>query len=345
MKRIVLCFDGTWDKPADEAIPADQRVESNVSRFHRSVTPAAADGVEQVAWYNEGVGTHWYDQLAGGAFGAGLDLHILDGYRYLVETYYDGDEVYVLGFSRGAYTARSLVGMIRNCGLVRPRFAGLQAAVAYGIYRTRDDGPDSVVARSFRSQFAREISIRFLGVWDTVGALGIPLHWANRVNLAYYQFHDTRLSGIVENAYQAIALDEHRQDYDICLWDPPEKPTQALEQRWFIGAHADVGGGYADRRLSDLTLRWMEDRAAAVGLGLEPVALGTDNYLGPVTDSYALFLDGLYAKVHPQRHYRSVLSTRFGNEVLDPSIDLRRRAADLGYQPANAGLPVLTTGG
>src|SRR5437762_1956601 len=105
MKRIVLCFDGTWNKPGDEALPLEERVESNVSRFYRSVAAAGPDGVGQVKWYNQGVGTHWYDRVAGGAFGAGLDLHIIEGYRNLAETYDEGDEVYVLGFSRGAYTA------------------------------------------------------------------------------------------------------------------------------------------------------------------------------------------------------------------------------------------------
>src|SRR4051812_1184222 len=142
MKRIVLCFDGTWNTPADEAIPEDQRVETNVRRFFRSVAPIGPDGIEQDAWYNEGVGTFRLNKLAGGAFGAGLDQHILDGYRHLVETYNEGDEIYILGFSRGAYTARSLVGMLRNCGLVRPTLAPLQIGIAYGIYRTRDDGPD-----------------------------------------------------------------------------------------------------------------------------------------------------------------------------------------------------------
>lgn len=339
MKRIVLCFDGTWNHPDDAAADAEERVESNVVRFHRSVAPAGPGGVQQDAWYNEGVGTSWWNRLEGGAFGTGLDFHIMEGYRRLAETYQDGDEVYVLGFSRGAYTARSLVGMIRNCGLVRAGFASVGTGIAYGIYRTRDDGPDSLAARAFRAQFAREISIRFLGVWDTVGALGIPLRFADRLNMAFYQFHDTELSHIVENAYQAIALDEHRVNYDITLWDPKEKPDQVLEQRWFVGAHADVGGGYPDRRLSDLALRWMQDRASGLGLSLTPVAPGADSALGTLTDSYAQFLDGLYARADPP-HFRRVLGTQFGNEGLDPSIDARR-TQDATYRPPNPGLPPL----
>ena len=117
MKRIVLCFDGTWNKPGDETLPPEERVESNVSRFFRSVAGSGADGVEQVKWYNQGVGTRWYDRIIGGTLALG-STYIIAGYQHLAETYSEGDEVFVLGFSRGAYTARSLVGMVRNCGLV-----------------------------------------------------------------------------------------------------------------------------------------------------------------------------------------------------------------------------------
>lgn len=237
MKRIVLCFDGTWNTPADDSIPPSQHVETNVWRFFRSVDPTGTDGVEQEAWYDQGVGTSRLNKVAGGAFGAGLDKHILDGYSHLVSVYDPGDQIYVLGFSRGAYTARSLVGLIRNCGIVKRNFlTKTQIGVAYGIYRTRDDGPDSATAVTFRNLFSHEAKIHFLGVWDTVGALGIPLSAASRFNAAFYQFHDTGLSGIVERAYHAIAVDEHRHEYDATLWTPQEKPNQILEQRWFPGA-------------------------------------------------------------------------------------------------------------
>lgn len=336
MKRIVLCFDGTWDKPGADAAS----IESNVARFYQTLAPVGPDGVRQQGWYNEGVGTNWWDHLAGGAFGAGLDRHILDGYRYLVENYEDGDDVFVLGFSRGAYTARSMVGMVRNCGLVCKEFADLKVLFAYGVYRTRDDGPDSTVAKAFRAAFSRPLTIRFLGVWDTVGALGIPLHLLDHLNRALYEFHDTTLSNIVENAYQAVALDEHRDAYQACLWDPPAKPSQTVEQRWFVGAHCDVGGGYPHRRLSDLALRWMQERAAVLGLALTPVVVGDDNYRGTLTDSYSDFMDPLYRRLHPPV-CRRVFATRFGNEVVDGTIERRREEAALDYKPQNEGLPLL----
>lgn len=337
MKRIVICFDGTWNKPADETEPTDSQVETNVRRFYESVLDANADGVPQLRWYDEGVGTHWYDHALGGFFGAGLDLNIVEGYKYLAEQYDDGDEVFVLGFSRGAYTARSLVGMIRNCGLVEKRHVGLGVGAAYGIYRTRGDKVDSFTARRFRSMFSRVIGIKFLGVWDTVGALGIPLNVLKNLNMKFYEFHDTQLSGIVENAYQAIAIDENRELYAICLWDPKTMPEQTIEQRWFIGSHCNVGGGFAERDLSDMPLRWMQDKADALGLELTPVQVAANNYRGKRQDSYLEFLSGKYARLKP-RYSRSVETTQFGNETIDESVDKLRRE-DATYTPQNTGLP------
>ena len=340
MNRIVICFDGTWNKPADEGLDETLRVETNVRRFFESVAERGADGARQIKWYDEGVGSKWYDAFIGGAIGAGLELNIIQGYEFLAKNYQAGDEVYVLGFSRGAYTARSLVGMIRNCGLIKNEFLGLRTAMAYGIYRTRDDGPDSATAKAFKSMFCRDISIKFVGVWDTVGALGIPLHILNAFNARFYEFHDTRLSQIVDNAYQAVAVDEHRIDFDICLWNPETKPEQALEQRWFVGAHCDIGGGYRDRRLSDMALGWMQDKAAALGLALKRVSVAAENSKGVFTDSYSEFLKGVYAKRNA-RHYRKVGSTKFGNEIVDDSVQ-KRRKEDKEYEPQNDGLPKLT---
>jgi len=340
MKRIVICFDGTWNRPADEKLPSERQVETNVCRFWNSVKEIGTDGIKQIKWYDEGVGTKWYDRFIGGSIGAGLELNIVQGYEFLAKEYEDGDEVYVLGFSRGAYTARSLVGMIRNCGLILPKHLTLRVPMAYGIYRTRGDSVDSFTAKVFRAAFCREIKIKFVGVWDTVGALGVPLHLLQDVNMKFYEFHDTNLSSIVENAFHAIAVDENRIDYQACLWNPEAPAQQKLEQRWFIGAHCDVGGGYPDRRLSDVTLRWMQEKASITGLAVNPVAIGAENYRGVLTDSYAQFLGRIYAQEKP-RHYRALGTTRFGNEIVDESVQ-RRRKEDPSYRPQNPGLAKLT---
>lgn len=201
-KRIILCFDGTWNRPGDENVDESEQVETNVRRFYEAVADHSPDGKMQFKWYDQGVGTHWYDQVLGGVTGFGLEFNIMESYRVLAKNYEDGDDVFVLGFSRGAYTARSLVGFLRNCGLVEKKLVDLKVGIAYGIYRTRDDGPDSMIAKAFRKMFSREIKVKFVGVWDTVGALGIPLKLFKDVNVKFHEFHDTHLSGIVENAFQ-----------------------------------------------------------------------------------------------------------------------------------------------
>ena len=161
--------------------------------------------------------------------------------------------MFVFGFSCGAYTARSLVGMIRNCGLLPAGGSGdgpdsLAMLEAYELYRARDEGPDSEAAMAFRAtRKSPLINIKCLGVWDTVGALGIPIESFEAFNKQAFEFHDVQLSGLVENAFHAVAVDENREPYKVTLWAPNERPRQVLEQRWFIGAHADVGGGYESR--------------------------------------------------------------------------------------------------
>lgn len=144
------------------------------------------------------------------------------------------------------------MAFVRNAGLLRREHIG-RVSEAYALYRTRDEGADSENARFFRGKYSQEIEIHFLGVWDTVGALGVPVESFDWFNKSYYQFHDTELSGIVKNAFHAIAIDEHRRNYQCTLWDPKGKPNQRIEQTWFSGAHANIGSGYSSDLLSDLS--------------------------------------------------------------------------------------------
>jgi uncharacterized protein (DUF2235 family) len=346
--RLVLCFDGTWDRPSSDADPL-QRVETNVVRFYDSVLHGSQkDGAVQTKWYDTGVGTgDWLDTVSGGAFGFGIDEKIRNGYRFLVENYPHPDpgdqEVYILGFSRGAYEARSLVGMIRNVGLLTPDNL-YRLRDAYALYRNRDPSADTDQAVAFRAKYAREIKVRFLGVWDTVGALGIPVAALQWLNAAEYGFHDTELSGIVQTAAHAVAVDEHRIDFQATLWSAVPKPDQSVEQRWFVGSHGNVGGGSADRRLSDLALAWMQGKAAGAGLAIDPAAIpavAAVNQLAPIEDSYQKFLDGLYARTHPI-YLRPMQLAAGSTQVIDASV-LGRRAADPVYNPGNVGFPIRGT--
>jgi uncharacterized protein (DUF2235 family) len=333
MKRIVLCFDGTWNTPDDDTDDGDE--STNVHLLHQAVAAADAAGVKQDKWYDEGVGTRWYTKIPGGAFGVGLSENIREGYEALVDRYEDGDEIFVFGFSRGAYTARSLVGMIRNAGLLRRQHRKL-VGKAYALYRTRNDTADSENSRFFRQSYAREVKVKCVGVWDTVGALGVPLKSFQWFNRHYYEFHDTELSGIVENGFHALAIDEHRENYQATLWAPRQKPAQRIEQAWFVGAHSNVGGGYKERALSDVTLKWMVERVGKhTGLAFDAAKLpGAATSVGaPIVDSYAKFLRGVYKTVS-ERYLRPIGVTTFGAERVDPSV-VERWRNDPHYRPKN----------
>ena len=261
----MVCCDGTWNTPdqQDNGKPSP----TNVVKTVRTVAKRDSGGSPQLVYYDEGVGTHWFDRLTGGAFGYGLSTNIRQAYRYLVRHYEPGDEVFLFGFSRGAYTARSTAGFIRKCGLLKREHAS-RIDEAYAFYRRRDDGshPAGVEAQDFRRKYSHEIRIRFIGVWDTVGALGIPFHIL-RVFNRRLEFHDVKLSSYVENAFQALAIDEKRRIFIPAIWQKqPHAVDQVLEQVWFAGVHSNVGGGYADSSLSDIAFLWMKNRAERCGL-------------------------------------------------------------------------------
>lgn len=331
-KKIIIFFDGTWNTP-DVKSEIKGNKSTNVWKLYSFINAADENGTAQEKWYDKGVGTAWYDRISGGAFGVGLSENILDGYRQLVNTYDAGDLVYIFGFSRGAYTARSLVGLIRNAGLLKPEHIDLTNE-AYGLYRTRDEGADSDRAKLFRDNFSRTITIHMLGIWDTVGALGIPLESFNWFNRSYYEFHDTELSSIVHNAYHALAIDEWRKNYECTLWEPKSKPNQRVEQVWFSGAHANIGGGYADSSLSNIALVWMANKAIECGLGLDTKKIPSPPKTTiPTTNSYKEFLGGAYSQFN-RPHYRDIGKTAFGQESIDPSVEERLKH-DPEYKPKN----------
>ena len=255
LRKLILCLDGTWNHPDDDQAQ-DRQVETNVRGSSRP--PSTVRGVpDQIKWYDDGIGNHcWFDRLGAGAFGLGLDEKILDAYRYLAETYEDGDRVFLFGYSRGVYSARSLIGLIRKCGFSTATTLSKKPAKRTPFTEIATPW----IARRpspFASADSREITIDPDRRLHSVGALGIPLEMFAFYNRKKYEFHDVMLSSIVELAYHAMALDEHRKVFDITLWDPPAPVDQVLEQRWFPGSHADVGGGEPDRRLSDIALGWM----------------------------------------------------------------------------------------
>ena len=362
MKRLAIFLDGTWNDPGSE---------TNVHKLYSAVAVEGADRVQQLTYYDPGVGTTKYQKILGGAVGLGLSENVRDAYSWLLQNYVDNDEVYVIGFSRGAYTARSLGGLIAGCGLAR---AGAPFGVdyLYDRYQLRKETALPIYRLSYIRQsgerklteeeetllkFSRRIDIKMMGVWDTVGALGVPWTGMPLIGRDRFYFHNPNLSKIYKNAFQALAIDEHRGAYSPTLWTlytpnsadgqqppPPEMPRlENVEQRWFIGAHANVGGGYPDDRLSRLPLAWLQSKSVSVGLQFSKTFdLTGDEHLTDPVDSYAKFMFRLYRPLTLWRRYYRPIGA-FANQVkggwsfpVNESIDgsVFRRWADVPhYRP------------
>jgi uncharacterized protein (DUF2235 family) len=277
MSSIVICCDGTWNSADQEkkkvmvkGVEVEELCVTNVLKIACRLCKKKKDGSLQLVYYDQGVGTgNLADRIGGGAFGDGLQANINDAYRFLVANYEPGDSIFIFGFSRGAYTARSIAGMIRRCGILR-RDAVRQYPEARALYRSGILATDAAAVK-FREANAieTETPIQCVGVWDTVGALGVPLGVFEALNEKKYQFLDTSLSHVVKFAFHALAVDEHRKPFLPTLWATEPAPGQTLRQVWFAGAHSDIGGGYPEQGLSDLALDWMMDSAKTAGLEVD----------------------------------------------------------------------------
>jgi uncharacterized protein (DUF2235 family) len=360
MKRIALFLDGTWNEPGDN---------TNVWRLKVMLAAADPSGISQIGYYDEGVGTHWYDRLCGGAIGSGLSLNVRQAYQWLVERYDDEDEVFIFGFSRGAYTARSVAGMIMKCGLLYPGAAmtgmeifiryqiGKEARPIYELKHIVDSKLGKLTTDEQRLLMnSRRIPIKMIGVWDTVGALGIPWTQAPLIGRGKFYFLNTNFSKLYEHAYQAVAIDENREPYRPTLWtkftpaipDPtPSGPpsVQQVEQRWFTGAHCNVGGGYAGDELAQIPLVWLQEKAIQCGLSFRHViALRGNEVLCEPRDSYKEFLRGVYRVATFGRRYYRVIgapssqvkggTSRPINEWIDGSVFERWKRVQT-YRPPN----------
>lgn len=277
-KKLVIFCDGTWNEPTERG--------TNVVRMLQATDFLDADGNPQLTHYIAGVGTRKDEKVIGGAFGFGISDNIKDAYAFIVSNYEPGDEIYLFGFSRGAYTARSIAGLIHNLGVLK-RWNLPLVSIAYDHYKDKavEWRPGGASAQTFRAENCHPYptKIKFLGVWDTVGALGAPYgEILGRLfdKLFKTSFHDVTLSASVDSAYHALAADERRWPFrptPIALTDYhlerdakniAEKGFPLYKQRWFPGVHSNVGGGYQEHGLSDYALVWMAERAAENGLKL-----------------------------------------------------------------------------
>lgn len=349
-KRIALFLDGTWNTVTDN---------TNVWRMKSLCRNDAG----QVCYYSAGVGTANGEQLRGGMLGYGLDKEVLDAYEWLSEVHEEGDRIFIVGFSRGAYTARSLAGLISKCGLLRPG-ATVSLKQLYSRYKrgstvrtVRELQNVPVEQRTLEDRlllkYSKIVPIWFQGVWDTVGALGVPFGHIPVLSRDCHGFLETDLRINQTNAYHALAIDEHREAFAPTLWvkhtrpgveSYPDREIAHVEQRWFVGAHADVGGGYDNGLLAQPSLIWMLQKAQAHGLVFKaPVELDLDEVSGLIHDSFGEMAWGIYkAAKLGRRFHRPIgatlvdgeVTTKPINETIDSSVFDRARA-DSGYRPPN----------
>jgi uncharacterized protein (DUF2235 family) len=286
MKRLVVCCDGTWKAESSSTVSNIIKIAQTI-RF--DAPGPAGEPIQQWVSYVSGPGARGFlaDRLMGGAFGLGLEANLSSAYWHLALNWEPGDEIYIFGFSRGAFTARSLAGLIGRIGILTPE------AMIEGKYpdalkihhqpapkKTPEnpDPPDPQEWIDFRAKYCTHpVKINFLGVFDTVGALGVP-----GLTSLHYKFHDVKLGSNVHCARQALAINERRRAFEPCLWEVPIEPDvkyprkyERVKQVWFEGVHSDIGGGYEEGGLSDITLRWMVTEAEAVGLAFDRERLRT----------------------------------------------------------------------
>lgn len=446
-RRLVMCLDGTWNNRDDTT-----NVFHHFALALKDASGKAQNAVSQIKFYLKGVGTGVLDGISGGAFGFGLEGNVRAAYDWLVEQYRDGadasctDEIYIFGFSRGAYTARSLVGFIAMCGLLRrgaplsvnqlwddycilgrerehrisfwdkvfgsaptetrritdlildpwrieryeeKRGEGLSETNG-GVTKPNDRVPgqllDQLNTREWLLvRWSRRVRITYLGVYDTVGALGLDALAIPGIKSKLALHHNMRATTIVQNCRHALAIDENRSSFNhtpfleyvghaaeeednqgraLQASDPETHWKQAhamwcrkIEQRWFVGAHSNIGGGYPDNQLAQGPLEWLLDGARKLGLEAEPFDYARPQGLPPVRDSFAEFAKPWWTEIiRGKRFYRrlqpppelyagpikqndtnspaSGFTLRSINEHVDQSV-FDRVAVDPTYRPPN----------
>lgn len=325
-KKIVFCADGTWDDPNSQ---------TNVYRIYKSLKNIPD---VQLTTYDTGVGTEgsFLEHWLGGAVGAGLFQKIKDGYTAISAQYQPGDEIFLFGFSRGAYTVRSLAGLIAICGLPTVKQDDPKCLqIAFEAYRNTAHRTMLLedLNETYRMDNAR---IKLLGVWDTVGSLGIPAIFGG-IDVCQYGFLDTNLHPDVLNAVQVLAIDEQRLQYQPSLWTSAPAPEQTITQCWFAGDHCDAGGGYPlktdqDPALSNITFLWMANHAANFGLQFQEGVLPDPIVPTAPPDALATLHNsrtGLYG-LFPS-HVRNIIQS----SLIASSVSTRCCNQGLKYAPQN----------
>ena len=338
-KRIVLCLDGTWNNPTMTKEREDGRKvfkPTNVLKMARAVRPLAKDGVHQVVYYDTGVGAlgkypgtsnkviGYSDKLWGGAHGAGFEANVEQAATFLTNNYLKGDKVFLLGFSRGAAQARALADFISWLGGLPIKSDAYYLPRFYRFYlEHRGERPPSAMADDEEKAAVirlQDANIELLAVWDTVIALGSRVKAAFGWDSSKRDFYVAQSpTACVQHARQAIAIDERRFDFKMEVWQSKNEAL-SMKQKWFAGVHSNVGGGYANDGLANVTLDWFVDEASELGLDFD------NKFLQP------------YRKYpQDQAHDTRTAWMKIEDTV---GIGFRRRVRNLTGHPASAELEV-----
>lgn len=333
MKRLILCADGTWNEAEknDEATGRPQ--PTNVLKTARAVLPRSSKGVDQVVYYHYGLGTAGgLDKFTGGAFGEGIEINVRSLYRFLVYNYEPGDEIYMFGFSRGAFTVRTLAGFMAKVGLLEKDDEYYTPKV-YALYESSKAADSAEWRAAFRRiRDTRPCPpIRFMGVWDTVGSLGAPGALGQIFNSNKYQYHNIGLTPAIQHAYHALAIDERRKPFAPSLWKRPTGWPGVLQQVWFAGVHSNVGGSCSPDGLANEALQWMIEKAEALGLEFQRFYL--EHYRPCFNSTLNDSMSTMYKLMGP--HVRAIGEHGADGEAIHRSVLDRMKLPECRYDPGN----------
>jgi uncharacterized protein (DUF2235 family) len=378
-KNIVLCADGTWNGPEEQTGKSVADTDDNAGELNgdtvtnvvkyfanlagrttpetmllrneqEKIATNSAGTVVQIAKYLHGVGdsNNLAIKLLGGVFGVGVIARIVRGYTFISRYYQPGDSIHIVGFSRGAYTARALAGMICRIGLLDPKRYNVndkqeayrRGVAAWNLSKGMTlSGSSGVTAIANRllgflesfvvratlndQDFVKNVPVKSVAVWDTVGSMGVPVYLHDE-RYDVFRFADTVLSDKVQHGFHAMAIDELRMDFPVTKWDR----RAGIEQLWFVGAHADVGGGYAESesRLSDTALKWLIAKTAAVGVTMATPLTRVPNGMTTGQKIHAPW-DSVPFKLLPQSPRQPGIEDTFHSSVVE------RWKQDAAYRP------------
>lgn len=314
MKKIALFLDGSWQNKSNN---------TNISKMYKLCTDESI-----VKYYDGGVGSSKsiWDKITGGVFGSGVQKNIIEAYDFIKRTYEDGDQIFIYGFSRGAFTARSLAGFLDLVGLPEKN-SNISSLTLFNYYKEKkyDAISDLIVQDK-----TKDVNIKMIGVFDTVKSIGSPINIGG-IN-KNWSFHNSHLCENTENAFHAVSIDERRYNFKPVLWTA-KNDTQMVKQRYFAGDHSDVGGGYKNNDTASLSaLNWMIKNSNICGLNINRNK-EVQNVLIPIIhDGYTNMFFGLYRKLS-KPYNRKINISILGVEI-DYSV-IHRLKHDTKYKPSN----------